>query len=91
MTTRGQENLPSNTEANPRDVKAITLHSGKEVKSRNEVDNNATNEKDDKKQDSHDKENEETIGKGIETNEEKVSSSSPPLAPKIPFPHRLRK
>ena len=29
--------------------------------------------------------------KVVETNEAKVQSSSPPLAPKISFPHRLRK
>ena len=31
------------------------------------------------------------MGKDVKINKEKVPSSSPPLAPKIPFPHRLRK
>ena len=31
------------------------------------------------------------MGKGIETNKAKVQSPSLPLAPKIPFPYRLRK
>ena len=91
MTIRGQGNLPSNTETNPRDVKAITLRSGKELKSKDEVDNKATTEKDDEEKDPNEKENKETIGKGVETNEAKVQSSSPPLAPKIPFLHRLKK
>ena len=43
MTTRGQGNLPSNTEVNPRDVKAITLRSGKELKSKDEMDKCVSN------------------------------------------------
>ena len=48
-------------------------------------------EKADVKQDSNKKEGEGTMGKSVETNEAKVQSSSPPLAPKISFPHRLKK
>ena len=91
VAIRGQGNLPSNTETNPRDVKAITLRNGKELKSKDEVHNKATTEKANVEQDSNEKEDEETIGKGVETNETKVQSSSPPLAPKIPFLHRLKK
>ena len=91
MTARGQENLPSNTEVNPRDVKAITLRSSKELKSRDEMDKCVTTEKEAKNKDSYGTEQKETMGKSVETDEEKVPKSSPPLAPKIPFPHRLRK
>ena len=91
MTTRGQGNLLSNTKTNPMDVKAITLQSGKELKSQNEGENKATSRKAVVERDSNEKKEEETMGKSVETNEDKVPSSSPPLAPKIPFPHRLRK
>ena len=53
MTTRGQGNLPSNTEVNPKDVKAITLHSGKELKSKDGMDNCVATEKEAKTNDSH--------------------------------------
>ena len=89
MTTRGQGNLPSNT--NPKDVKAITLWSGKELKSKNEVKNQATFEKDIVEQDSNDNEEEETRGNSVETNEDNVPSSFSLLAPKIPLPYRLTK
>ena len=91
MTIREQGNLPSNTETNPRDVKAITLQSGKELKSQNEGENKATSRKAVVERDSNEKKEEETMGKSVETNEDKVPSSSLLLAPKIPFPHRLRK
>ena len=46
MTTRGQGHLPSNTEMNPRDVKAITLRSGKELNSKDEKATTTTPETD---------------------------------------------
>ena len=91
VATQGQGNRPSNTETNPRDVKAITLRSGKELKLKDGMDKCVTIEKEAENKDSHDTEQKETMGKGVKINEEKVPKSSPPLAPKIPFPHRLRK
>ena len=91
LSKRAPGSLPRNTETNPKDVKAISLCSGKELKSKDKVNNKAINEKADVEKDSNEKEDEKTIGKGVETNEAKVQNSSPPLAPKIPFPHRLRK
>ena len=67
------------------------LFRSKMLKSKDEVDNKATTEKSNVEYDSDEKEDEETMGKGVETNEAKVQSSSPPLAPKISFSHRLKK
>ena len=63
MTARGQGNLPSNTKINPRDVKAITLRSGKELNSKDEVDTNATPKKIIVQEELNDEKDEETMGK----------------------------
>ena len=55
------------------------------------MDNKATSKKAVVEHDSNEKEEEETIGNSVEINEDKVPSSSPPLAPKILFSHRLKK
>ena len=86
ITTRGPGHLPSNTETNPRDVKAITLRSGKEL---NAKDKNATtttrNATDVVPEEALDKTKDNTPSKGVELKEDKVPKSSPPLAPEIPF------
>ena len=69
----------------------LSLHSGKDLKSKDGMDKCVTTEKEPETKNSHNIEQVQTMGKGVETNEEKVPKSSPPLAPKIPFPHRLRK
>ena len=91
MNTRGQGHLPSNIETNPREVKAITLRSGKELNSTDEKATTTIPEPDVVQEDPIDKPKEDTMGKGVETKEYKVLKSSPPLAHEIPFPHRLRK
>ena len=88
VATRGQGKLPSNTEANLKDVKAITLRSGKELKTEEELkDETKANEE----KDTNTKEEDSTMEKVVEIYEAKVQSSSPPLALKISFPYRLKK
>ena len=83
VIARRLRNLLSNTETNPRDVKAITLRISKELKSKvemeNEGKNNKANEQNEEVEDSMKE-------KAVESEEEKMQSSSLPLVPKIIFP-----
>ncbi|XP_050222149.1 uncharacterized protein LOC126672243 [Mercurialis annua] len=80
IATRNPESLPSHTE-NPRDVKAMTLRSGKELESSfNNHEKTTVHEKEMK----------------IEEEQEvdiplKKYVPPPPFVPKIPFPQRLKK
>ena len=88
--SRTQGNLPSTTESNPRELKAITLRSGKEVNSQAVISKEAEEKEDNQYvivEDVSKKEQAE------DPTEPKKASNSTPLtyAPKIPFPQRLKK
>ena len=90
MGSRTQGNLPSTTKSNPRELKAITLQSGKEVKSQVEISKKAEEKVDDQYVMVEDMPKEE---QAEDPTEPKKASDSTPLtyAPKIPFPQRLKK
>ena len=88
--SKTQGNLPSTTESNPRKLKAITLRSGKEVKSQAKISKEAEEKEDDQYVMVEDVPKEKQVQ---DPTEPKKASNSTPLtyAPKIPFPQRLKK
>ena len=87
IVSRTQGNLPSTTELNPKELKAITLRSGKEVKT--QVDISKKEEKKDEEQyvmvEDEAKEESKTEQKEVP----KPTTTS--FVPKLPFPQRLKK
>ena len=88
--SRMQGNLPSTTESNPRELKAITLRSGKEVNSQAVISKEAEEKEDNQYVIVEDVSKKEQVE---DPTEPKKASDSTPLtyAPKIPFPQRLKK
>ena len=90
MGLRAQGNLPSTTESNPRELKAITLRSGKELKSQTEAPKEVEGKEDDQYVMVQDVLKEEQASEKIE--QKKASDSIPSTyEQKIPFPQRLKK
>ena len=88
--SKTQGNLPSTTESNPRELKAITLRSGKEVNSQAIISKEAEEKEDNQYVIVEDVSKKEQVE---DPTEPKKASDSTPLtyAPKIPFPQRLKK
>ena len=87
MGIRAHGNLPSTTESNPKELKAITLRSGKEVKTWAEI-----SKKEDKKDEKLYVMLEEEAKKDNKTEQKEIpKSASSSFVPKLPFPQRLKK
>ena len=87
MGTRAHGNLPSTTESNPKELKAITLRSGKEVKTLSE-----SSKKEEKKDEEQYVMLEEEKKEGIKIEQKEIlKSASSSFMPKLSFLQRLIK
>ena len=87
MVSRTQGNLPSTTESNPKELKAITLRSGKEVMTQAEM-----SKDDEKKEEEQNVKVEDEEKEERNTERKEVPKPTPPsFVPKLPFPQRLKK
>ena len=87
MRTRAQENLSSTTESNSKELKAIILRSGKEVKTQAEI----FKEKEKKDEEQYVMVKDEAKEDKKIEQKEILKSTLSSFVPKLPFPQRLKK